>query len=281
MTDQAVAPAAPAESAPAEVQSQETPIAESHEDQPAPKADEPKGNPRLQKRFDELTRARYDAERRAAELEAQLARQQRQDQIQRQISEIEASKPRPDAFGSLVEYGDALVAHAKKSAMTEAMAAWQELQERSAAEQAVAINRQMAVQQQIERENTVLSDKFSSAVKEFPDFHKVVGNPDLPSVRGTPAYLAMLEADNFAKIAYHLAKTPGEFDRVFSIADPIRATREISRLDAQFSGNGATSAPPPPPSRSGSTVASKDPKDMTTEEWMRWREGELKKRPRR
>ena len=243
MTDQTVAPAAPAESAPApESQVNEAPIADSAEGEAAPKADEPSRREpsRIQKRIDDLTRARYEAERRAAELEQQMARQQRQEQFQRQAAEIDASKPRPDQFANLVEYGDAIAAWSTKRAVAEAHATWEQRQEEMAAVQAQATMRHLAAAQQIERENSVLGDKFATAVKKFPDFQKVVNNPELPSVRGTPAYLAMLDADNFADIAYHLAKSPADYDRIFPIADPIRATREIARLDTQSSGNEAT-----------------------------------------
>lgn len=281
--DTNVAPAAPAESAPAQQQQvNEAPLADAPEGEAAPKADEPKApSPRLQKRIDDLTRARYEAERRAAELESQLAQQHRQEQFQRQAAEVEAGKPRVNQFDSLEAWADAMTAWNSAKSKLEARAEWERFQQESNAQQMAAYQRAAAVAQQVERENAVLGDKFASAAQKFPDFQKVVGNPELPSVRGTAAYHAMLDSDHFAEISYHLAKNPLEYERVFSIADPIRATREIAKLEAQFAGNGATSAPPPPPVRANSSANQKDPGRMTTEEWMAWREGELKKQRRR
>lgn len=274
--------AAIAESAPApEQQSPETQSTDVVEGE-STKVEEPKPqNPRLQKRFDELTKARYEAERRAAELEARLAQQERQQTLKQHFTQLDAEKPRPEQFQTLAEYGDAVGSWATRKAVAEAHAAWEARQEQDAAEQAVRMQHHLAVHQEIARDNEVLTEKFASAAKKYPDFAQVVSNPELPSVRGTHAYKAMLLTENFGDISYFLAKNPAEYDRIFSIADPIRATREIAQLDAKFSGNGATSAPPPPPSRNGSSVVNKSTKDMTDAEWMAWREGELKKRSRR
>lgn len=273
------APAAPVESAPTtDIQSTDAP-AEGSENLEASKAEEAKRPPtKLQKRIDQLTQQRYEEQRAREAAEMRLAQYERQQQLTQQFAKHESEFPDINRFNDLPSYNRAVAEWASTMAETRANAKWEERLQRMAQENAVQTAHLAEQHRHVMQENHALTEKMGSAVRKYADFHQVVGNPELPSIRGTPAYYAILQADNFADISYALAKNPAELERIASIADPVRAGIEVARLDAKFSGNAATSAPPPPPNRSGSTVINKATSDMSTAEWMAWREGQLKKR---
>jgi hypothetical protein len=167
-----------------------------------------------------------------------------------------------------------------KRATAIAMAQWEERQQQVDQQRAQQAQQFYAQQQRIAQENAVLEQKMAGGAKKYADFMQVVTSQDIGSVRNTPLFSLILEADNAADIAYALAKNPGEIDRLLSLGHPAAMARAIFQLDRQFSGNAVTTAPPPPPSRNGSTVTSGAPDPKNTEAWMKWREGELAKKRR-
>lgn len=274
--DQNVAPAAPAESAPA---TEQTPIPAGQEGQQPPEGaqqPQPKQPSRLQQRIDELTRQRYEEQRAREALEARLAQYERQQTTSKTFAEIDAAMPDINQFGSLVEYQRAMSDWTTRRAAAIAMQQWQEHQQKQEAE----LSKQTAEQRQraefIQRENAALEEALGEGVKKYPDFQQTLMNPELPSVRGTPLMGFIMTAENRVDIAYALAKNPGQLERLLAMP-PILAAREIVKLDLKFSGGGAPNVShDPPPNRNGSPVVQKSTANMSYAEWEKAREAELK-----
>lgn len=282
-----VSPAAPADSAPATNEqpstsaATDTPQGEAQPQPAAPQDTEAKPRARgAQQRIEQLVWQRQEAERRAADYEARLAAVERERVQTQQRQELASQAPDIRNFNDLQSYLAAEREYTAKVAETQAMAKWESRMEEMAVRQAQMNERAQAQYQQVAKENSVLSERYQSGIKKYPDFVEKVNNPELPSIRGTPAYYAILESDKFEDISYALANNPNELDRLGMIADPIRATREIAKLEAKFSGPAVTSAPPPPPSRTGSTASGpKDWSQMSTAEHIRtYREQKSRKR---
>lgn len=273
-------PAAPVESAPTTEQAS-APAAPAIEEgqegqQPQPVLDKP-AVPRIQKRIDQLTRERYDEQRRAEAAEAQLAQYQRQQAITQQFSQLDAQTPQIDKFTSLHDYQMAMANWTTQRAAMVAQAQWDERQQAERAQQAQQYAQMAAQQQRIAAENVRLDAKLAEGTKKYPDFQQAVMNPDLPSVRGSPLMEIILESEHAVDVAYALAKNPAELERLLALP-PAVAAREVYRMDTKFGGNGPTSAPPPPPSRNGSATGSKDPAQMSDAEFARWRKAQIAQR---
>lgn len=278
------APAAPAASAPAQETVTSPAIGGDQASPPAPDAGaaaetpEPPKPSRLQARIDELTRQRYDEQRRADAAQAQLEQFQRHQALSQQFSQLDAQAPDINRFQSLHEYQMAMADWTTRRAAAVATAHWERMTQEQQNRQAQVQAQALAQQHQAFQENAAIESKMAAGVKKYPDFQKVLTNPDLPSTRGTPLFSAVMASENAVDIAYSLAKNPAELDRLLSIRDPMHLAREVFRLDAKFAGNGVTSAPPPPPNRMGSSHAPKDWSQMGTAEHVRaYREAKSKR----
>lgn len=229
----------------------------------------------VQKRIDELTRARYEAEERGRQ-EAEAARQeaaywrQMAEQAKQQIG-----PPKAEQFQDYEAYLRALAAHeAEKIASTridqERKAAY-EYQQRMA-------QQQQAVQAQMQYQQT-LQTKLQEAEKKFPDFIDVVTSPELPGIQGTPAFNAILESDVGAEVMYYLGKNPARAHQLLALS-PLAQVREIGRIEAAIaSGKTVSNAPPPPASvNAQSGTATKDETRMSIDEYY---EKELRRRQKR
>lgn len=282
-----VATAAPAESAPAQEHIESPSTEGQHADSPAQESQpeqkpEPKAPSRLQQRIDELTRQRYEEQRRADEYAAKLAAYEREQQQAKTFADIDARQPRIEQFQDLHTYTLAMNEWNRQRTIAEATVQWEQREQQRAAEQAQHAAKFMEQQQRVMHENVQLETKMADGAKVYPDFIQAVTNPDLPSTRGTPLFAAVMEADNAVHIAYSLAKNPAELERLLSLRDPVRITREVMKLDAKFTGTPSTSAPPPPPQRNGAAaVPSGKPDPSDTAAWMKWRERDLKEKARR
>ncbi len=86
----------------------------------------------------------------------------------------------------------------------------------------------------------------------------------------------MHDCDHAADIAYHLAKDPQEAHRIASLP-PVAAAREIGKLEAKYSGGtqpsqkSTTNAPAPTSPVGSSETPTKKLEDMTTEEYIAYR----------
>jgi len=175
--------------------------------------DEKKQNPKLEKRFSELTKARKEAEARAEELEKRLvAIESKQAPIQAPESN---RKPTPDDFKDAFEYAEAL-------------ADW-------SAEQALARRDQEVKQKEVlaKRETVIQTwqQKLEATKAELPDYEVMVQSSSM-SVNDTVRD-AIVESDVGPRILYELASND-ELAEKLSAMTTAGALKLIGKLEAQF-----------------------------------------------
>jgi hypothetical protein len=202
------------------------PVAEEEQSEPkeaekeANQEGERKQNPKLEKRFSEITKqreeARQDAQRERqarVDLEQRLAalEQQRQPQQQSYIDQ----EPQPSQFADAFEYAKALAEFSTEKALAER-------------DRQVAQAREQEAQQKIIQS---WAQKVQEAKAEMPDFDDLVASSDV--VVNNAVRDAILESDVGPKILYHLAENNDLAKRIASLS-PNAALREIGRLEAKF-----------------------------------------------
>ena len=257
------------ESSPTAATVEETPVepaAEKGQSEPelaedeATGTEEKKQNPKLEKRFSELTRQRKEAEAKVKELEERLAaRESNQAPIQAPVSN---QKPSPDSYKDAFEYAEAL-------------AEW-------SAEQALAKREQEIRQKEVEaKRETVIKtwqQKLEATKAELPDYEVMVASSDV-KVNDTVRD-AIVESDVGPRILYELASND-ELAEKLSNMTTASALKLIGKLEVQFEKTdtpvaekktvAAKSKAPEPirPLRSTSGVADvgMDGNDMSYQQW--------------
>jgi len=134
-----------------------------------------------------------------------------------------------------------------------------------------------AEQSAIELQSNV-SNFHAKGMKLADDYEDlVVNNQALPVSEAMRD--ALLATDKGPEILYHLAGNPEEILRIAEM-QPYAQALELGRLEARMSlpkPNKSTSAPAPiKPLSAGGESVSKNPDDMTSKEWLAWREKSLK-----
>ena len=193
------------------------PVAEKGQSEPklaedeATGTEEKKQNPKLEKRFSELTKARKEAEARAEELEKRLVALE-----SNQPSKSDSNqKPTPDDFKDAFEYAEAL-------------ADW-------SAENALARREQEVKQKEVEaKRETVIKtwqQKLESTKAELPDYEDMVASSDV-KVNDTIRD-AILESDVGPRILYELA-SDDELAEKLTTMSTSSALKLIGKLEGQF-----------------------------------------------
>ena len=169
----------------------------------------------VQQRIDEITRARYEAEREAAYWRQRA--EQGQTQAQPNSPQGAPAKPSPDQFSDYSEYVEALADWKAEQKVHQALSA-RDAQFAQTAEQRAE---QARVQAWAERQQ---------AVREtLPDYDEVVG---LSEIQIAPHVgQELLDSPHGPQIAYHLARNPDVADRLNRLP-PRDVIREIARLEA-------------------------------------------------
>ena len=182
---------------------------------------ERKPNPKIEKRFSDLTRQREEA-RKDAERE-----RVKREELEARVRELEGKaapkeapaepneKPRAEQFKDAFEYAEALAEWSAEQAIANREKAEAE---RKAAEQRDATMRQWA-------------DRVKSVRDELPDFDDMIGSSDVSvsdQVRD-----AILESDVGPRILYHLAENPEVATKLASLST-VSALREIGKMEARF-----------------------------------------------
>jgi len=179
-----------------------------------------KSNPKLEKRFSELTKARKEAEANAAsEREAREALEARLAALEGQKAPEQA--PKADSKPSPTDYADAFE-------YAEALALW-------SAEQAVARRDRevLEARKQVERNNVIKtwSEKLEAAKAELPDYEDMVASSSV--VVTDEVRDAIIESDVGPRILYELASDDELAAKISSM--PIaKALKELGKLEARF-----------------------------------------------
>jgi hypothetical protein len=175
--------------------------------------EEKKQNPKLEKRFSELTKARKEAEAKIKELEDRLAAKDNFREPEKAPEKNQ--KPTPDNFKDAFEYAEAL-------------ADW-------SAEQALAKREQEIKQREVEaKRETVIKtwqQKLETTIAELPDYEEMVASSTMTvndAIRD-----AIIESDVGPRILYELA-SDDEMAEKLSNMTTASALKLIGKLEAKF-----------------------------------------------
>lgn len=177
--------------------------------------EEKKQNPKLEKRFSELTKARKEAEARAEELERRLAAIESNPAPQPQSVPASNQKPSPDDFRDAFEYAEAL-------------AEW-------SAEQAL-VKREMEVRQreaETQKQKVIQTwqQKLEVTKAELPDYEEMVASSTVAV--GDAVRDAIIESDVGPRILYELASDDELAEKLTTMSIP-SALKLIGKLEAKF-----------------------------------------------
>jgi hypothetical protein len=184
---------------------------------------ERKPNPKLERRFSEITK-----QREAAREEARLEREQRE-RLETRVKELEGrvtpqaqapqddvgEEPTPDQFSDMYEYAKALAEYTADKKMAE-----RDLQDQ---------NRKAAAEQEVKFK--AWADRVNAAKSQLPDFDDLVQSSDVrvsDNVRD-----AIIESEHGPKILYHLAENSELAQKLAGMSD-VSAIREIGRIEARY-----------------------------------------------
>jgi len=221
-----------AEEAPVEAVVEETPTEPAEEandqsEQPAEETketkatEEKKQNPKLEKRFSELTKQREEARKEAQrEREAREALENRLKELEVKVNpqpvEQVNAKPSPSQFNDAFEYAEALAEWSAEQAILN--------REKAETERKVQEERSKVIKSWNERLETVKAD--------LPDYDEMIASASDITV-SDEIRDAMLESEQGPRILYHLAENPELAEKLNSMSK-VSALREIGKLEERF-----------------------------------------------
>jgi len=203
------------------VQTEPTEVVEERSEPEIEKEQEekPKANPKLERRFSEITKQREEARKEAQQerearqaLEARLAALERQPAPQAPKVDEE---PQPSQFNDAFEYAKALAEYTADKRIGE--------MRKQDAEAKEAQERQKVIDQ--------WANKVQAAKTSLPDFDDIVASSDV--VVNDDIRDAILESDVGPQILYHLAENEDVAKKIAGLSAK-QALREIGKLEARF-----------------------------------------------
>jgi hypothetical protein len=181
--------------------------------------EKPKANPKLERRFSEITKQREEARKEAQQersareaLEARLAVLERQPAPQAPKVDEE---PQPSQFNDAFEYAKALAEFTADKRIGE--------MRKQDAEAKEAVERQKVIE--------TWASKVQAAKASLPDFDDIVASSDV--VVNDDIRDAILESDVGPQILYHLAENEDVAKKIAGLSAK-QALREIGKLEARF-----------------------------------------------
>jgi len=190
--------------------------------------EKPKGNPKLERRFSEITKQREEARKEAQQerearqnLEQRLAALEKQPAPQAQTADQE---PQPSQFNDAFEYAKALAEFTADKRIGE--------MRRQDAEAKEAQERQKVIE--------TWASKVQAAKTSLPDFDDIVASSDV--VVNDDIRDAILESDVGPQILYHLAENEDVAKKIAGLSAK-QALREIGKLEARFESKETTPEP--------------------------------------
>jgi len=192
---------------------------------------ERKHNPKLERRFSEITKQREEARKEAQQerearqaLEARLAALENKAQPQKANPVDE--KPQPSQFSDAFEYAEALAEYTADKRIAE-------------------MKQQEAAAKQAEEQQKVIqtwAKKVEAVKATLPDFDDIVASSDV--VVNDDIRDAILESDVGPQILYHLAENDEIAQKIAGLS-PKAALREIGKLEARFEAKPEAEKPAP------------------------------------
>ena len=186
-----------------------------------------KSNPKIEKRFSELTKRAKQAEAQKAELEARLQEYEAKATPQPQAQQADplGEKPQASQFQDAFEYAEALAEWSAEKALFERDK--QEAERRANDERA--------------KLNQAWAERVNKAKADMPDFEEMIASSTVSvndAIRDS-----ILESDVGPQILYHLA-SDDEYAQKIAAMPPIKALREIGKLEARFEAKDAPKEEP-------------------------------------
>jgi hypothetical protein len=193
---------------------------------------ERKPNPKLERRFSEITK-----QREAAREEARLEREQRE-RLETRVKELEGKvtpqaqapqddigeEPTPDQFSDMYEYAKALAEYTADKKLAERDQ--QDLNRKAAAEQEVKFK--------------AWADRVNAAKSNLPDFDDMVQSSDVRV--SDPVRDAIIESEHGPQILYYLAENT-EFAQKLAGMSLVSAVREIGKIEARYERDAKATVP--------------------------------------
>lgn len=208
---------------------------------------------RLEKRLREQVRAEVERDLYKQQLETRNAPQQPQ------------GKPQPQDFKDYESYVEAL----SDWKVEEKLKTRAEQQERETREQAQA---------RMARERAdAANSSISKAREKYDDFDDVALSEDLPISEPMAAFIAE-HPEVGGELAYYLGSHREEAARIYKLS-PVRQIVEMESLKAKLAAPPTPTRTPAPitPNKSTASVE-KDPKDMSYDEFVKWRRRSIAQR---
>ena len=191
-------------------------------DKEATPTEDRKPNPKLEKRFSELTKRRAEAEAKAEaaanearELKERLRQYEQQSAPVQQESDGLSEKPQPSQFNDAFEYAEALSEWSAEKAIADMKKA----------------EAQAKIQEQQAEQMKAWSKRIEEVKAELPDFDDMVQSSEV--IVSDEIKAALYESDVGPKIMYHLAENP-ELAEKLNQMSAISALREFGKLEAKF-----------------------------------------------
>lgn len=219
----------------------------------------------VQKRIDELTRERYEAQRQA-EHWRQIAEQTQKQQPAKPPTE----PPKLEAYTNVDDYLAARDEWVLEQAEARALQRTQEQTQRQQAEQQ---QQQQAINQQVRQEQ--FKAREADAAGRYQDYAQAVTAPHVQQMMAARLDIleTVIDSEHGPDIAYFLAKNPAQLQNLASLS-PLAAVREIGRIEQMFMAGTkkqATNAPDPVRTVGGKAEAGRNPENMSISEYRKWR----------
>jgi hypothetical protein len=229
----------------------------------------------VQKRIDELTRRRYDAERRADAAEQRAAdRDEWRDRAMQQQHKPAPVVEEPAAVSkTLADFGYDEVAY-KAHVLAEARQVATNATKQTLTQEREAIS--------AAEHDEIFADRETEFAKKVPDYFEIARKPPNqggPSITNEMA--AVIKASEVGPaIANYLGRNV-PISRQIARLPPLMAAMEMGKIAAKLSNvptpPQVSGAPPPAPKITPSNAqVDKDPKDWTDKDFAKWREKHMK-----
>jgi len=177
---------------------------------------EDKRRPKIERRFEAVTKARDEAKQEAMrEREARVSLEQRLAEMERKQSPKGEAEPDPSQFTDMFEYAKALTDYK--------------------VDQRLGEERQKVVQAKVQAEKEQVLNTWSERVNQakatMPNFEQVVKSADMTVINEVRD--SIFESDVGPQLLYHLADNP-EFVEKLQGMTPAAQLRQIGKLEAMF-----------------------------------------------
>jgi hypothetical protein len=199
-------------------------------------------------------------------LEERLTALEQQQRVPQVTKDIDNSEPKIENFDNFDDYVAAKASYIADKRINETL---------TAREKAQMAERQQQEQREIA---STWSQRVAQATAELPDFEDVIASSDVPM--SDVMRQAIMDSDVGPKLAYYLATNPDDAHKIATMSH-IGQVRALGRIEAQLeqgTPKSVSTAPAPVKTVGGRSTVKVDPDKMTTDEWLKWRQEQIKKR---